>query len=99
MASRNDALVTYPIAGGGQSVAYTGTAGTISNPVGSQTYVVLIVVTTDAYIQIAKSPTATSSDTLITANTPLMFRIRPGEKVSAIQLSSGGTMYVSELTY
>lgn len=99
MASRNDALMFYPIDGGGQSVAYTGTAGAISNAVGSQTYAVLLVATTDCYIVFGKTPTATTADTMIPANTALVFRIRPGEKVSAVQVSSGGTLYVSELTH
>ena len=41
-----------------QSVAYTGTAGTITNAVGSQTYKVRVVCTTDAFIKIDNSPTA-----------------------------------------
>src|SRR5437763_892238 len=41
-----------------QSVAYTGTAGTIANVIGSQTYKVRVVVTTAAYVRIDNSPTA-----------------------------------------
>lgn len=79
-----------------QSVAYTGTAGTISTAVGSQTYKVRVLVTTDAYIKIDDSPTATSSDVYLPALEPEYFAITPGMKVSAIQVSSGGTLHVTE---
>lgn len=81
-----------------QSVAYTGTAGTISNAVGAQTYKVRVVVTTAAYIKIDNSPTATSSNTYMAADSPEYFTITPGQKVSAIQVSSGGTLHVTEIT-
>jgi hypothetical protein len=52
-----------------QKVAYTGTAGTIPNGVGAQTYgvgaqtyQVRIVCTTGAFVPIGDSPTATTSD-------------------------------------
>lgn len=80
-----------------QKVAYTGTAGTISNAVASQTYKVRVVVTTAAYIKIDNSPTATSSDVYMAADSPEYFTITPGMKVSAIQVSSGGTLHVTEL--
>jgi hypothetical protein len=81
-----------------QTVSYTGTAGTISNGVGSQTYKVRVLVTTDAYIKIGDSPTATTSDTYIPALTPEYFTITPGQKVSAIQVSSSGALKVTEIT-
>lgn len=81
-----------------QSVAYTGTAGTISNAVGAQTRIVRVVVTTAAYVTIGGSPTATSSDVYMPANVPDYFKINPGEKVSAIQVSSGGSLHVTEMT-
>lgn len=80
-----------------QSVAYTGTAGTITNAVGPQTYRVRVVCTTDAFIKIDNSPTATSSDSYIPANSVEYFTISPGQKVSAIQSSAGGTLYVTEV--
>lgn len=81
-----------------QSVSYTGTAGTISNAVGSQTRVVKLVLTTAGFVAIGASPTATTSDMFVPANETLFIAINPGEKVSAIQLSSGGTLYVTEMT-
>jgi hypothetical protein len=81
-----------------QNVAYTGTAGAIANGVGTQTYKVRVVTTTAAFIAIGDSPTATSSDTYIPADSAEYFTITPGQKVSAIRLSSSGTLYVTEIT-
>jgi hypothetical protein len=81
-----------------QSVAYTGTAGTIANAVGSYTKAVRVYCTTDAFVKISQSPTATSADVPISAGIPEYFAIHPGEKVSAIQQSAGGTLHVTELT-
>lgn len=81
-----------------QSVAYTGTAGTISNGVSTGISVIRVVATTAAYIKIAKTPTATSSDVYLPANLPEYFVVNEGEKVSAIQVSTGGTLHVTEMT-
>jgi hypothetical protein len=80
-----------------QSVAYTGTAGTITNAVGAHTNRVRVVVTTAAYIKIGNTPTATTSDPYIPADAPEYFSITPGMKVSAVQVSSGGTLHVTEI--
>lgn len=81
-----------------QSVAYTGTAGTITNGVGTETKRVRVVVTSAAYIKISKTPTATTSDVYMPADRPEIFSIGAGEKVSAVQVSAGGTLHVTELT-
>lgn len=80
-----------------QSVAYTGTAGTISNAVGSGCRKVRVLCTTAAYIVIGSSPTATTSDVYVPATVPEYFLISPGEKVSAVQVSAGGTLHVTEI--
>jgi hypothetical protein len=79
-----------------QSKAYTGTAGTIDNVVTGS--VIRVVVTTNAYIKIGASPTATTSDVFMAANIPEYFRCNPGvDKVSAIQAAAGGTLHVTEM--
>lgn len=95
MASRS--LANFRL-GTHQSVSYTGTAGTITNPVGAQTYAVRVIATTAAHIAIGASPTATTSDVYMPAGIAEYFIINPGEKVSAIQSASGGTLHVTELT-
>jgi hypothetical protein len=80
-----------------QHVAHAGTAGKISNGVGAQCYRVRVWCSTDAYVKIGDSPTATSSDMPMTAGIAETFTITRGQKVSAIQISSGGNLYVTEL--
>lgn len=81
-----------------QTKAYTGTAGVIDNAVSVGTNVVRVWVTTAAFIKIGASPSATTSDIPMPANTPELFIVPPGSKVSAIQSASGGTLYVTEMT-
>lgn len=81
-----------------QVASYTGTAGTISNAVGSQTRVVRVWLSTAGYIAFGAAPTATTSDIPMPANTPEYFIIAPGEKVSAIQSASGGNLHVTEMS-
>ena len=80
-----------------QSVAYSTTAGTIANPVGSQTYKVRVVCSSDAFVRVDDSPTATTSDAFLPGGAPEYFTITPGMKVSAIQSSAAGTLYVTEV--
>ena len=93
---RGDQSHYYPVTT--QSVAYTGTAGTITNAVGNYIQVVRVVCTSDAHIAIAVAPTATTSDLPVKADEVEYFSIKPGQKVSAIQQSAGGTLYVTEMT-
>lgn len=81
-----------------QSKAYTGTAGTIDNAITNGIRVVRVLCTTDAHIAVGKTPTATTSHMPVVANTYVDITVHPGEKVSAIQQSSGGTLYVTEMT-
>lgn len=81
-----------------QSVAYTGTAGTIANAVGAHTTCVRVVCSTEAYISFGVAPTATANDIYMPAGTPEYFVITPGEKVSAIQVDTGGTLTVTEMS-
>jgi hypothetical protein len=82
--------------GASQTVAYTGTAGT-SSAVSAQTYAVRVVVTTAAFVSL--DGTATTSDVYVPANTPEVFQISPGDTVSAIQVSTGGNLHVTELDH
>lgn len=82
----------------GANVSYTGTAGSTSTfPSGPQG--VLVWVTTDAYVVAGVGVTATTSDTPIPAYTPVVLDVKAGEpwRVSAIQISSGGTVYAKPL--
>lgn len=83
-----------------QTASYTGTAGSTTGwPAGPQG--VVIWSTTAAYVRVGEAVTATTSDTPIPANTPIPFRVPPGTgapwRVSAIQISSGGTVYAKPI--
>jgi hypothetical protein len=80
-----------------QNIAYTGTAGTIANVIGQGVYKVRVCATSACYIAIGSSPTATTSGIYMPADTVEYFTCSPGEKVSAIQLSAGGTLHVTEI--
>jgi hypothetical protein len=80
-----------------QSAAFTGTAGTITNAIGSGCNKVRVIVTAAAYIKIGSSPPATTSDVYLPADAAEYFTIASGEKVSAVQVSSGGTLHVTEI--
>lgn len=80
-----------------QNVAYTGTAGTIATAFSLGLKKARVVVTSAAYIKIGVAPTATTSDVYIAADAPEYFSVMPGEKVSAIQVSAGGTLHVTEI--
>lgn len=89
---------------GTQSVAYTGTAGSVTGwPAGPQG--VLVWSTTDAYIAVGDSVTATTAATPLPANTPVpIFVPQPSGgatggawRVSAIQISAGGTLYAKPI--
>lgn len=85
-------------AGAHQKVAFTGTAGTITNGVSVGVNVVRVVLTSAGYIAIGAAPTATANDVYVPANWPEYFVITPGQKVSAIQASAGGDLHVTEMT-
>jgi len=79
-----------------QNVAYSTTAGTITNALGAQTYKVRVVTTTDAFIT-TDGTTATSAGAYLPALAVEYFTVSPGQKISAIQVSAAGTLYVTEI--
>ena len=83
-----------------QSVAYTGTAGSVTGwNAGPQG--VLVWCTTDAYVLVGNGVTATSAATPLPAYTPVPITVPEGNggvwRVSAIQISAGGTMYAKPI--
>jgi hypothetical protein len=82
-----------------QNVAYTGTAGTITNAVGPQTYRVRVLCTTDAFVLNVDGAGVVTAATgaYCPALTPEYLTVTPGQKISAIQVAAGGTLYVSEI--
>ena len=87
-----------PQAGKSVTVSYTGTAGTTA-ALPLNTSAVRVVATTDCFIEIGMNPTAVANTGLyLPAGIPEYFEAiagATGVKVSAIQLSSGGSIYVT----
>lgn len=84
-------------AGASQTVTISGTSAQ-SSAVGTYTFVVRLISTTDCYVAFASNPTATTSDMFIPGDKiERFFRIRPGDKIAAIQDSAGGTLYITEV--
>lgn len=82
-------------AGTNQKVAYTGTAGVITNAVKAS--IVRVTVTSAAYIAFGTAPTATADSTYVAADQPEYFRVVPDEKVSAVRVSGDGVLFVTEM--
>lgn len=80
-------------------VAYTSSAGTLSAALSEKCTLALVWCSTDAFIAIGESPTATANDKPVTAkvDTPIVVPFKGTTKVSAIQQSANGTLYVTEL--
>jgi hypothetical protein len=80
-----------------RTISYTGTAGVTGVwPAGPQG--VVVWATTDAYVVVGEAVTATTANaTPIPANTPIPFKVPAGAggawRVSAIQVSAGGSIY------
>lgn len=84
-------------AGEAKSAAYTGTAGNTGNFT-ARTNGVLVWATTDAYVLVGAvdAVATTTNGTPIPAYTPVLLKVpKPLEdfRVSAIQVSAGGTVY------
>ena len=82
-----------------QTVAYTGTAGS-TNGWQSGPSAVLVWATTAAYVTVGDGVTATTSSTPIPANVPVKISVPVNAtkfRVSAIQVSSGGSVYAKPL--
>jgi non-ribosomal peptide synthetase component E (peptide arylation enzyme) len=84
-----------------QKVTIGAASAAIANAVGNYIQVVRIVSSVDSYVKIGKSgeePVATSNDMFVKAGVPEYFSIAPGAKVAFLQVSGGGTGYVTEMT-
>jgi len=80
-----------------QTITTSGSSAAISTAFATGTTVVRIVATEDVNIKFGSTPTATTSDPFIPANQVEYFKVTAGEKVAAIQNSTAGTCYVTEM--
>jgi len=77
------------------NAAYTATAGSYG-PVGSETTKVRVLVTTDAFVTTDGTTPSSTSGAYVPSLEPEYFTVRPGQTVKAVQVSAGGTLYVTE---
>lgn len=83
-----------------KTITYTGTAGVTAtfNP-GPRA--VLVWCTTDAYVKVGEGVTATTASLPVPAFVPHVLRVPDGSgapwRVSAIQISTGGSVYAKPL--
>jgi hypothetical protein len=83
-----------------KTASYTGTAGSTGTwPAGPQG--VLVWSDQACYVTVGESVTATTSSTPVPANTPIPFIVPQGTggawRVSALQVSTGGTVYAKPM--
>ncbi len=108
MSAEMYAIIRNPL-GPSQTVAFTGTAGTVGKALPPQAQSVLVVCTTTAYVRIsfgAAGVAATATDIPIVGNVPYVLPIQrptsPGTDptcwVSAIQFAAGGSLIVQPLS-
>jgi hypothetical protein len=57
--------------------------------------VVMLCATSDCHIVFGSDPAATANDTLLPAKVPVVFACLPTEKVSVIQDSTTGTLFIA----
>lgn len=81
-----------------QTVTTSGTSAATSNAFAAGTQVIRVVCTEACHIKLAGTPTATTSDPLLPANTVEYFVAAPGEKLAAIQVDTAGTLRVTEMS-
>lgn len=83
-----------------QTVTVSGTSASTTNILNRNTVVIRVVATTNCFINIgAGTPTATTANMPLIANVPEYFRVDGalGLRVAAIQISTGGSLYVTEM--
>lgn len=100
MANGMDQFKTYgsPMGGSSVTVAYTGVAGT-TVALDKDANCLRVISTTDCFIRISTAGTAAAAnvDVYLPANTPEYFDCPTLAKVSAIQVSAGGSIYVTPM--
>jgi len=80
-----------------QNATYTGTAAAVASGFSNGVQRIRVLATTDCYIKVDKAPTATTSDCYLPGLSAEYIIVNPGEKISAVQVSSGGVLNVTEV--
>lgn len=91
---------TLRLSGTSQNVTVSGTSAAVTNAFAATTGDIRVVSTTNCWIAIGASPTATTGagSSYLPAGAIEYFHVTGGQKIAAIQDSAGGTLNVSEMT-
>lgn len=81
-----------------QTVAVGASSAAVTNAFGTGIFVLRIASTAALHYAVGASPTATSSDAYLPANTVEYIAVRPGQKIAVIQDSSSGNATVTEMS-
>lgn len=83
-----------------QTVSYTGTAGITPTGVGVGVTKVRVLCTTDAWVFPTDGPAFTVATSALGSYVPALtaeyITVSPGQKISAVQVASGGNLEVTE---
>lgn len=91
------ASMAYPLASSNAHTTWSSSFLSGGSDDARNTRFVRALCTTAAFVRIGVSPTAVAGDYPMTANVAETFPVFPGEKISAVQVASGGTLYCMEL--
>jgi hypothetical protein len=81
-----------------QTVTVGASSAAVTNAFGTGISILRIVATTACHYALGASPTATTSDPLLPADTVEEIAVRQGEKIAFIQNAAGGTAYATEMS-
>lgn len=90
-----------------QTVAYTGSSATCTNPFGTQTYQIRIAANSACHYKVVEAAggNAAATDTFLPNNWVEYITVAPGQKISAIQAATNGlvtatagTLFVTEVS-
>ena len=82
--------------GTNQNITVAGTSAATTNAFSNGAVVLRLATTTDCYIAVGASPTATTSHAILPAGTIDHILVEPSEKVAALQVTAGGVLSVTE---
>ena len=89
----HDALIITP--GVSQTVSTSGTSAQ-SAAFGAGTSIIRVIASEACFLVFGANPTATSAGMFLAAGAVEYFAVTPGQKVAAIQASTGGSLYITE---
>ena len=94
-----DATHAALVPAGGQVVAYTGTAG-VSTAINAHSGTVRLVSTTACFVDFSAAggtvTAAVNTGAYLPADSPEYFAVPNNCKISAVQLTAGGNLYISQ---